>query len=84
MEQLEEKELSVESFFKKISTYLTTRQVEFVREAYNFAAEAHSAQKRASGEPYIIHPLGVAGILADLQMDHITLAAAFLHDWLYC
>lgn len=80
MEQLEEKELSVESFFAKISTYLTTRQVEFVREAYNFAAEAHSAQKRASGEPYIIHPLGVAGILADLQMDHITLAAAFLHD----
>lgn len=80
MERLDDKIMSAEDFFAKIGTYLTTRQVEFVREAYNFAAEAHSAQKRASGEPYIIHPLGVASILAQLQMDEITLAAAFLHD----
>ena len=63
-----------------IGKYLTPRQVEFVREAYNFAAEAHAKQKRASGEPYIVHPLGVATILAQLQMDDVTLAAAFLHD----
>ena len=44
------------------------------------SAEQHASQKRASGEPYIIHPLGVASILAQLHMDDTTLAAAFLHD----
>ena len=80
MEQLDPTPISAEEFYEKISNYLTPRQVEFVREAYNFAAEKHAAQKRASGEPYIIHPLGVATILAQLQMDDVTLAAAFLHD----
>ncbi len=80
MELLDDKVLSVEEFFALISQYLTTRQVQFVREAYNFAAEVHADQKRVSGDPYIIHPLGVAGILAQLKMDEITLAAAFLHD----
>lgn len=80
MEQLDDKPISAEEFYARISKYLTPRQVEFVREAYNFAAEAHAKQKRASGEPYIIHPLGVASILAQLQMDDVTLAAAFLHD----
>ena len=80
MEQLDDKPISAEEFYARIGKYLTPRQVEFVREAYNFAAEAHAKQKRASGEPYIIHPLGVATILAQLQMDDVTLAAAFLHD----
>ena len=80
MELLDDKVLSVEEFFTSISQYLTPRQVQFVREAYNFAAEVHANQKRVSGDPYIIHPLGVAGILAQLKMDETTLAAAFLHD----
>ncbi len=80
MELLDDKVLSVEEFFATISQYLTPRQVQFVREAYNFAAEVHANQKRVSGDPYIIHPLGVAGILAQLKMDETTLAAAFLHD----
>ena len=80
MEQLDDKPISAEEFYARIGKYLTPRQVEFVREAYNFAAEAHAKQKRASGELYIIHPLGVATILAQLQMDDVTLAAAFLHD----
>lgn len=80
MELLDDKVLSVEEFFAAISQYLTPRQVQFVREAYNFAAEVHANQKRVSGDPYIIHPLGVAGILAQLKMDETTLAAAFLHD----
>jgi guanosine-3',5'-bis(diphosphate) 3'-pyrophosphohydrolase len=80
MEQLDPTPISAEEFYQMISEYLTPRQVEFVREAYNFAAEKHAAQKRASGEPYIIHPLGVATILAQLKMDDVTLAAAFLHD----
>ena len=48
--------------------------------AYNTAAEAHDGQVRRSGDPYIVHPLAVATILAELGLDDITLAAALLHD----
>lgn len=48
--------------------------------AYEFAQKAHEGQKRDSGEDYIVHPLGVAYILADLSLDNITIAAGILHD----
>ncbi len=51
-----------------------------IRKAYELAAEAHASQKRQSGEPYIIHPLSVAYILAQLQMDAEGITAALLHD----
>lgn len=70
----------VEELFEAISKYLNEEQVAFVHKAYELAAEAHSTQFRKSGEPYIIHPIGVVGILANLRMDETTLAAAFLHD----
>src|SRR6202050_4535290 len=54
--------------------------VERLRRAYDFAAERHSDQTRASGEPYLSHPLEVAHILADMKFDATTLAAALLHD----
>lgn len=72
--------ISVEEFFEMIKKYLNDNQVAFVYKAYDVAAKAHANQRRKSGEPYIIHPLGVATILAELQMDETTLAAAFLHD----
>ena len=72
--------ISVEEFFEMIKKYLNDNQVAFVHKAYDVAAKAHANQCRKSGEPYIIHPLGVATILAELQMDETTLAAAFLHD----
>lgn len=72
--------ISVEEFFEMIKKYLNDNQVAFVHKAYDVAAKAHADQRRKSGEPYIIHPLGVATILAELQMDETTLAAAFLHD----
>ncbi len=53
---------------------------ERIREAYQFAADAHSDNKRASGEPYILHPLAVAGILAELRLDPNTIIAGLLHD----
>ena len=71
---------NVDELFVKIEAYLAPEQVSFVRKAYELAFEAHKAQVRKSGEPYIIHPIGVVGILASLQMDDKTLAAAFLHD----
>ncbi len=73
-------EVTVDGFFEMITKYLDEKQVAFVRKAYDVAAKAHANQRRKSGEPYIIHPLGVATILAELQMDETTLAAAFLHD----
>lgn len=48
--------------------------------AYHYAEEAHSGQKRASGEAYFIHPCAVAQILMELGLDCATVAAAFLHD----
>ena len=65
---------------KRIGGYLTSDEVEKVRSAYEFSASAHEGQHRKSGEPYISHPLEVAGILGDMHMDHQTLAAAILHD----
>ena len=75
-----ETNVSIEEFFTKIKTYMSPEQEAFVRKAYDMAAQAHAAQRRKSGEPYIIHPIGVAYILSQLQMDEKTLAAAFLHD----
>ena len=54
--------------------------IELVKRAYSYAAEAHEPQKRASGEPYITHPAAVAVLVAQLGMDAATVAAALLHD----
>ena len=70
----------IDELFARIEEYLAPEQVAFVRKAYELAAKAHAAQTRKSGEPYIIHPIGVVSILVGLQMDDKTLAAAFLHD----
>lgn len=72
--------LTIAELSKSIGTYLQPGQVEKIQRAYQFGARAHVGQKRASGEPYIHHPLEVANILADMHMDHQTLMAAILHD----
>ncbi len=72
--------VTIEEFFEQVKGYLNEEQIKYVRSAYILAADAHKEQRRKSGEPYIIHPIGVASILASLQMDEYTLAAAFLHD----
>ncbi|MDF7671958.1 bifunctional (p)ppGpp synthetase/guanosine-3',5'-bis(diphosphate) 3'-pyrophosphohydrolase [Lactobacillus sp. ESL0701] len=60
--------------------YMTDKQIAFVEKAYEFANNAHKEQKRASGQPYIVHPTQVAGTLANLGLDPDTVAAGFLHD----
>lgn len=72
--------LTAEQVIERTSAYLNPEHVEFVQRAYEYAQEAHKEQYRKSGEPYIIHPIQVAGILADLEMDPATVAAGFLHD----
>jgi guanosine-3',5'-bis(diphosphate) 3'-pyrophosphohydrolase len=65
---------------KKLSDYLAPAAVARVREAYRLGAQAHAGQTRKSGEPYITHPVAVAGILADLRLDAEAVIAAILHD----
>ncbi|MBE4592333.1 bifunctional GTP diphosphokinase/guanosine-3',5'-bis(diphosphate) 3'-diphosphatase [Vibrio navarrensis] len=60
--------------------YLTEPQIEALRQSYVVARDAHEGQTRSSGEPYIIHPVAVARILADMRLDLETLQAALLHD----
>ncbi|AGK55046.1 RelA/SpoT family protein [Bacillus sp. 1NLA3E] len=72
--------LSAEQVIDRTKAYLNVEHVEMVKKAYDFAKHAHRDQYRKSGEPYIIHPIQVAGILADLEMDPETVAAGFLHD----
>lgn len=74
------KEEEFKNFIQLISDYLPQEQVDEVVEAFHLADHAHQEQFRASGDPYIMHPLAVATILAHLQIDKTTLIAALLHD----
>ncbi len=66
--------------FEKTKEYLPAEKHKLLEEAYLFAEKCHLGQSRMSGEPYIEHPLNVALILANLQMDAPTIAGALLHD----
>ena len=71
---------TIDALSDRLATYLSTEQIQLVRRAYFYAEQAHTGQRRRSGEPYIIHPLAVANILADMRLDHQSLMAAMLHD----
>jgi RelA/SpoT family (p)ppGpp synthetase len=71
---------TIDALDSTLRSYLTQEQAQQVRRAYYFAEQAHFGQIRRSGEPYVTHPLAVAGILADMHMDHQSLIAAMLHD----
>ncbi len=72
--------MDVETLLKEASTYLPPDKLEFIRSAYSFAAEAHAGQVRASGEPFLEHPLNVSLTLVEFQLDAPSIAAALLHD----
>jgi GTP pyrophosphokinase len=71
---------SIDSLLQKVRSYDGKMDTKLIQEAYEFARAHHADQVRRSGEDFILHPLGVAHILADMQMDETTLAAALLHD----
>lgn len=77
----EEKETEYKKLIDKIGSYIKNKdQMDSIKKAYELADKAHDGQTRATGEPYIIHPLAVAYILAELRMDEEGLIAALLHD----
>ena len=71
---------TIDALHSTLRSYLNPEQTSHVRRAYYFAEQAHFGQVRRSGEDYVTHPLAVAGILADMHMDHQSLMAAMLHD----
>lgn len=77
---MESQNKTIEDIIKRLKLNRRKVNTGLIQKAYNFANEHHHGQKRLSGEDYIIHPLDVAYILADLQMDDSTICAALLHD----
>lgn len=75
-----ESQVCIQEIIKKILSYQYDAPIAMVQQAYELARNAHQGQIRASGEEYICHPLGVAKILADLQIDALTISASLLHD----
>ncbi|UTW48107.1 bifunctional GTP diphosphokinase/guanosine-3',5'-bis pyrophosphate 3'-pyrophosphohydrolase [Bacterioplanoides sp. SCSIO 12839] len=71
---------TLDALEERLAKYLSNSQIKQVSRAYYYAEQAHEGQRRRSGEPYIIHPLAVANVLADMHLDHQSLMAAMLHD----
>ena len=67
-------------FLQTIQEYNPNYDIDFIEKAYDTAEEMHRGQLRKSGEPYLIHPMAVAEILAELGMDEETIVAGLLHD----
>ena len=72
--------VTIETLMDTVRAYNPEADFGLIERAYLVAKEGHAGQTRASGEPYILHPLNVATILAELQLDDMTIAAAILHD----
>ncbi|MEI6305647.1 MAG: HD domain-containing protein, partial [Deltaproteobacteria bacterium] len=64
----------------KVAAYNPTADLNLIRKTYVYCAKVHLGQTRLSGEPYIIHPIEVAALLADLKLDVPTIITGFLHD----
>lgn len=72
--------VTIEQLIDKILSYNPNANIERIKKAFIFSREAHCAQKRIEGSPYIYHPLAVAFILAEMHLDSATIAAGLLHD----
>jgi len=72
--------IRITDILDKTQAYLSQDEQELIEKAYVFSATVHRGQLRLSGEPYLTHPLEVAGILADMKLDAATIATGLLHD----
>ena len=72
--------IRIEEVIEKVGKQRPNADLDLLRRAYFFSALHHRGQVRASGEPYLVHPLEVADILADMRLDEIAVATGLLHD----
>ena len=79
-EDYQDPEKLYQALIARVTKYHPSADISLIEKAYKIASEAHKEQFRKSGEPYIIHPLWVGIILADLEMDKETIVAGMLHD----
>lgn len=80
MNDKDKKPVTIEAILEDVKKYQPKADTSLIQKAYDLANAAHKEQKRVSGEAYIIHPLSVAKILTELQIDEVTISAALLHD----
>ncbi len=78
--EFKDKDVEFKHLIDTVHSYLPKAKCDDVTKAYQLAEEAHKDQRRVSGEPYILHPLAVAQILADMKIDTTTITASLLHD----
>src|ERR1043165_1318208 len=74
------REIKITDLVQKVQSYYPVADVSLIRKAYDFSATVHQGQKRLSGEPYLVHPLAVADIIADLKLDVPSIVGGLLHD----
>src|SRR3712207_9281807 len=72
--------IRIEQILDKVGRNHPQADLDVLRRAYFFSARHHEGQTRASGEPYLVHPLEVANILADMKLDEVSVATGLLHD----
>jgi GTP pyrophosphokinase len=72
--------LRINDILDKVQAYLAAEELEMIQKAYIYSATVHQGQVRLSGEPYLTHPMEVAGILVDMKMDLATIISGLLHD----
>ncbi|HEY0430046.1 MAG TPA: bifunctional (p)ppGpp synthetase/guanosine-3',5'-bis(diphosphate) 3'-pyrophosphohydrolase [Pyrinomonadaceae bacterium] len=72
--------IRIEDIIEKVERNRPEPDIDLIRRAYFFSAKYHSGQKRASGEPYLVHPLAVADILAEMRLDETSVSTGLLHD----
>jgi GTP pyrophosphokinase len=79
-EEPKTQDVKIDAVFRRAAEYLPADRLEAVRQAYDFAAKCHDGQLRKTGDPYITHPVSVAYMVANLELDQQALMAALLHD----
>src|SRR5262245_4521637 len=72
--------MTLTHILSSIAGYDPNADLDLVRRAYDFASRAHEGQTRRSGDPYVTHPLSVAGVITDLKLDIASVCAGLLHD----
>jgi GTP pyrophosphokinase len=72
--------MTITELVERVRTYQPTADVDTIRRAYDFSAAVHHGQRRLSGEPYLVHPLQVASIIADMRLDVPSVVTGLLHD----